>query len=441
MGSTWEGLGALERRIAVDVLLHGPVSRAELARRFDLSPASLSRLTRPLTSRGIVREVEGEDPQGRGRPARPLAVDVGEHHFLGITVTPDALHGAVTDMRATLLDSFTVPVQFTGADVPGTTSLDAVVAAVAVAHGRATDLHGIDGVGISVGGKVESPGLVSSRRLGWERVDLAGALGAAGCRGASVGNDVDALARALRLFAVDDSVPRFALVTAGAGVGYALVVGDEVLAATDGIEHLRLSDHGPLCAAGHRGCAGAYLTDAMVAGQARAVGLEVGGFRDLEECAGYGFGDETEDGYGGDGSAPGAQGVAGAALGQRGGAAGQRGGTLGQGGGTTGQADRAARSILAESAGMLGRLLADVTRLGRVDVLILAAEAARLARCAPADIDRGLEEGHVDPASVTLLCRPSPANEWARGAAALAIESFVAGGGDAGVGVGGEGEL
>lgn len=403
MGSTWAGLSALERRIAVDVLRHGPVSRAELARRFDLSPASLSRLTRPLTAHGIVQEVEGGDAQGRGRPARPLTVDPGGHHFLGLTVTPDAVHAAVTDMRATLLDSFTVEVRAGAvADLAsGAVSLGSVTEAVVEACGRAEGGHDIDGVGISVGGRVEAPGWVTSRRLGWERVDLAGALDAVGCPGASIGNDVDALARALRWFEVDEDVPRFALVSAGAGVGYALVVGDDVLAATDGIEHLRLSDHGPLCAAGHRGCAGAYLTDAMVSAQARATGLEVGGFRELAERAG------TVD--------------------------------AGAGEDETGASGEVAGSVLDESAGMLGRLLADVSRLGNVDVLILAAEAALLARCAPTAIIRGLEEGHVDPASVTLLRRPSPASEWARGAASLAIASFVAGGSGAAVG-GGVGE-
>ncbi|MEK8228275.1 helix-turn-helix domain-containing protein [Oerskovia sp. M15] len=55
------------------MLRHGPLSRAELARRTGLSQGSLTRLTKPLLAGGIL--VEADDPprsdQVVGRPARP----------------------------------------------------------------------------------------------------------------------------------------------------------------------------------------------------------------------------------------------------------------------------------------------------------------------------------------------------------------------------------
>ena len=41
------GTGAT-RAVALEVLIHGPLSRSEVARRLDLSPGSLTRLSTPL---------------------------------------------------------------------------------------------------------------------------------------------------------------------------------------------------------------------------------------------------------------------------------------------------------------------------------------------------------------------------------------------------------
>jgi DNA-binding MarR family transcriptional regulator len=44
----WLPLSAGERSVAIEVLVHGPLSRTELARRLGLSAGSLTRLTKPL---------------------------------------------------------------------------------------------------------------------------------------------------------------------------------------------------------------------------------------------------------------------------------------------------------------------------------------------------------------------------------------------------------
>lgn len=41
----WPPLTPGERSVAIEVLVHGPLSRSEIARRLGLSPGSLTRLT------------------------------------------------------------------------------------------------------------------------------------------------------------------------------------------------------------------------------------------------------------------------------------------------------------------------------------------------------------------------------------------------------------
>lgn len=53
----WPPLTPGERSVAIEVLVHGPLSRSEIARRLGLSPGSLTRLTKPLIEQRLLVEV------------------------------------------------------------------------------------------------------------------------------------------------------------------------------------------------------------------------------------------------------------------------------------------------------------------------------------------------------------------------------------------------
>ena len=55
-----------ESALARTVLIHGPISRAALAVRMGMSPASLTRLTKPFLDRGVFVELD-EVAEGVGR--------------------------------------------------------------------------------------------------------------------------------------------------------------------------------------------------------------------------------------------------------------------------------------------------------------------------------------------------------------------------------------
>ncbi len=59
------------RELAREVLIHGPISRAELGRRLGLSPASLTRLSKPFLDRGWFVEATETLQGATGRPAKP----------------------------------------------------------------------------------------------------------------------------------------------------------------------------------------------------------------------------------------------------------------------------------------------------------------------------------------------------------------------------------
>ncbi len=83
------------------MLINGPISRSEIARRLDLSPGSLTRLSTPLLESGLLVEV-GERLDGRaGRPSMLLDVIPESRHFIGIKLTGDGVLGVATNLRAT----------------------------------------------------------------------------------------------------------------------------------------------------------------------------------------------------------------------------------------------------------------------------------------------------------------------------------------------------
>ena len=97
-----QGNGAT-RAVALEVLIHGPLSRSEVARRLDLSPGSLTRLSAPLLDSGLLIEV-GEHSDGRvGRPSQLLDVVPASRRFIGMKLMADEVLGVTTDLRANVL--------------------------------------------------------------------------------------------------------------------------------------------------------------------------------------------------------------------------------------------------------------------------------------------------------------------------------------------------
>ena len=77
--------------MAIEVLVHGPLSRTELARRLDLSAGSLTRLTKPLIESGLLVEVAragtGPAEVRQGRPSQPLDIVAESRSFVGFKIT------------------------------------------------------------------------------------------------------------------------------------------------------------------------------------------------------------------------------------------------------------------------------------------------------------------------------------------------------------------
>ncbi|WP_260605205.1 ROK family transcriptional regulator [Streptomyces sp. WAC01280] len=259
-----------ETAVLALLLAEGPLSRVELARRTGLSSTAVTKAARPLIDDGYLYELPPErTAPGAGRPVNPLAVAPDREYFIGLKISADQLFGAVCDLRAGVRATAVRPL--------GEITPEAVAPLVAELVDELLDTEPAfrdrtRHLGVAVNGDVdrESGRLRHSGLLGWRDVPLADLLAASTGLSVTVENDVRALTVAEHWFGEGIGTGYFALVTIGAGIGSALVVNGRLLRGAYGVAgevgHLCVDPTGPRCRCGARGCVEAIAsTEAILA--------------------------------------------------------------------------------------------------------------------------------------------------------------------------------
>lgn len=250
------------------LLMHGPSSRADLGERLDVSPASMTRLTRTLLDLGIVLENgDGVDRApgpgaGAGRPAKVLSINPAARTVLGCKLTGDTAYAVVCDLAGNVRASARAPLA--QADRDGVVPVAKVVTVVArLARKLAAD-EPFDAVGVSLGGIVRPDGVVQEGSfLGWRDVDLTRLLRERLGAPVITTNDVTALVREQLWLGAGRGRSTFGIVTVGAGIGIGVVregvVVERLIDNGQLLTHSPVDGRGPRCGIGHRGCVSSYL--------------------------------------------------------------------------------------------------------------------------------------------------------------------------------------
>ena len=250
---------SLGARALLALISTGPMSRGDLAERLGLSAATTTRTVRPLIEAGLIEEQPPVEVAGPGRPTRLLAVVPSSATVAGIKLTDDRLYAVLTDPLGEVLISDSQPL--TDTDAGSVTALIAsVVARLAERSGRRPDAIGIS-LGAAVVGRRT---VVVASFLGWRDVPLAAMVTEATGLPCVAANDVRAFAYAEAWFGAGRGQDPFAMVTLGAGIGCGVVVAGEVVSGAQGaagsVGHLPVDPSGPPCEIGHPGCARALAS-------------------------------------------------------------------------------------------------------------------------------------------------------------------------------------
>jgi predicted NBD/HSP70 family sugar kinase len=259
-------------RMAVLALLgrRGPASRATIARELELSPPTVTQVTRRLIQQGVL-ELLGREPSEGGRPGQLLGLVSSAGRAVGVKLAVD--HLVLVDVH---LDGQVISTRTEPYDALAPDAVRRLVASVKTfaKRGRAPLL----GIGVGVPGVVGRPdvGDVDAAVLGWSSMPLGRHLRAGLSMPVLIENDVKALAVAERLYGRGRSRRSFVVITIGRGVGFACVSNGALQRGERGgageLGHVVVGGTAP-CACGQRGCLEAYVGAAGLLAAATDAGV------------------------------------------------------------------------------------------------------------------------------------------------------------------------
>jgi len=250
----------------------GPMSRAELARRLELSATTITRAVNELDAGKVLAEGRALAQSGAGRPANTLHIRADSCSVaavqIGIGVVQLGIFSALGQRRAT--DQFTYAVE-ERADAMlrrVATSLRALAKAAGVAGA-------LSGIGVAVPGPVDAAGrrMLVSIHLGWRDVPVADTLEALTGIAVTVEHNVRAMALAEARYGQGRGLRSVAFVYLRSGLGAGLVVqGQPFSGGVHGaveIGHLQVIVGGLACVCGGRGCIETVMSESALRAQCK----------------------------------------------------------------------------------------------------------------------------------------------------------------------------
>ena len=372
------------------ILTQGPIPRVEIARRTGLSQAAVTKAVAPLIETGFVTDQAAVPPEldnqlGIGRPVSPLTVVPSSVSVIGVKVTPTGLIGVTTDFTAGILTVRHEELDNTSPDRVIERLADLVSALIGSLKSGAAMAGALIGIGVAVSGDVDARhGVVrDSPLMGWRGVPVSELLARRLKVPIVVTNDVRALTVAEHWFGVGVNADSFAVVTIGSGIGCGLYINGEVVSGAYGVSgelgHLPLAPGDLVCTCGRRGCVETVASSDAILARTR----ETTGRRNLD--------------------------LAGAIK-------------------LAHEGDEHAREAFDRAGEVIGAALAAMVNLVGPQLVVIAGEGVAEYDLYEERMRRAFAEHAFGAAGdCRLMLRSHTFDDWARGAAATVIRSYVRG--------------
>ena len=272
-----------EFRILSLLRTQGQATRADIARRLSLTPATITRLITSLSERDLVREVQelprSGQPREPGRPGVSVALNPEGAYFLGVEVGVGNLRLALIDLCAEVVNAVEFRVSQT---VSPEEAIKTISDHLALLEHDIRFRGRIRSIGVTVPGLVNSEGhIVNLPILGWKNVNLLTLLKDAVSLPAFVENNANAAA-----FGSVYTDPGIAgdctiFLKLGTGCGGAAIINGRLMRGARGTAgefgHIRIADGGATCNCGQPGCLETFVN-------LRALALSYHGIDTLTEA-------------------------------------------------------------------------------------------------------------------------------------------------------------
>ncbi len=245
----------------------GPVSRLQVSRMTELSPATVSNVVAELLSEGIIIESGSVDSEV-GRPSTLLSINRHYGCFFGIEVGEALIRIEVFDLILSPLDSLSIPLSLI--ENPPE-QVEAIAGGInkllaQLGFGRKQ----VIGVGIGMPGIVDSASGVSvyAAHWNWRDVPFHGLLEDELDFPFFLENGTNAMAFAEHLFGSGEKAGSMLVLSLGNGVGAGIISEGKLFRGVSNSAgewgHTTVDIDGPACRCGSRGCLEAYIGSAGV---------------------------------------------------------------------------------------------------------------------------------------------------------------------------------
>jgi predicted NBD/HSP70 family sugar kinase len=281
----------LNERIVLNLVRQaGPISRAELARRSNLSRSTVSSIIAPLLESNIVREVGAGDSQGGRRPIM-IEFNYQSAFVIGVDLGTESLTVLLTDLAANVLRYVQTPTEIATGPSACIPQVAALIERTAAAAG--IGLGSVLGVGVGVPGPLEAAAgrLIAPPIMpGWHSVPLRALLEERLGIRIFLENDANLGALAEQRMGAARGWRNVAYVYLGSrGIGSGLLLDGRLFRGDIGsageIGHLMMDEDGPVCRCGSIGCLEAIAGTPALLQRARDAGLSANSITALIELA------------------------------------------------------------------------------------------------------------------------------------------------------------
>jgi glucokinase-like ROK family protein len=249
------------------------VSRADLARRFGLSRATVSDIVGSFVELGVVTESQIA-PAGGGRPPLRLQFQDGWRHVIGVELGASHVSGVRADLRGRVLARFDAAPDVDGDPTGTLAQVDAGIRQL-LSSDLDTPVIGL-GVGVPSPVRRSEGGRLATRLFPrWAGVDVAAHLRATHGLPVLLDNDANLGALAEHWWGAGQGLADLAYIKLGTGVGAGILINGAIHRGATGIAgeigHTTIDPDGPPCRCGLQGCLEAYVGAASLLARAAAV--------------------------------------------------------------------------------------------------------------------------------------------------------------------------
>lgn len=250
------------RRIVLETIrLHGPITRAQIAKHVGLTLQTISTITAELHEQGFLLLRQGA-PKGRGFPAPFLEIDPEGGFAIGLHLTPRGLEAGLVNIAGEVIGRE----RFERPRMPPDLAYAEIARLTRKLKALRPDGRML-GVGLALPGPfdIESMSFVGPTTMeGWRGVPMLERLAMAVGHPVFIEADIAAAAHGERLYGLGSRFRDFYYLYFGVGLGGCLIHDGQVARGAWGnageIGHIPLVANGDPCPCGNRGCLERHLS-------------------------------------------------------------------------------------------------------------------------------------------------------------------------------------